>query len=368
MTQKVITASEVISSPTLISAPTAGVLSKLQRIGATSNVTTQQQQIVIQNIKLQPQQSLQSSASVMQQIPIQFKSMQVMAGGNQSSSTNKSTENECVPSIVQNIISPSLQQRQQQVPNFGRIIKTVSPLKSIESGGTNIGQRIISTNSGNCQIVSLENLLQKQGGALRLRSCLPTIVKRATHPINSVTTTTIMVEPLSERATVVTATPQLINPNIITCAKTKSDVSTDNNKTVSPQLLNTFTANLGRVVATAGSTTAKIISKSGAAAGNVRVLSSGGQIGNNLNFVTLQGKQVMLAAAAPTKSINAAGIVTVKASGNSSQANVSLANANIIIGGQAIKLPQGRNVSKNHIKLFYLINVLYIFYHYGNNL
>lgn len=318
----------------------------------TKILPTQQPKMLLQNVKIQqqpiqqqqqiqlsPPENSQLSAPttmMMQSIPLQIKSVQMVGGGGSSTS------------IANVVCTPP-----QQLSNFARIIKA-SPLKTLERDTSTGGQQRfipVSANPANCQIVSLENLLQKQGGALRLRSCLPTIVKRATAQSSNV---------------VPPPPPPPASSNSVVVMEEESPPLTGNSNTkhlnpnsnVVTQLANPLPANLSRLLASGGggTTTAKIINKSGVPTGNIRVFSHVGaqMAGGNLNFVTLQGKQVRLASATPSKSLinPGAGLVTVKAavtpSSSSSQTNnVSLANTNFVIGGggQGLKLQQARNVS-----------------------
>ncbi|XP_037821372.1 nuclear factor related to kappa-B-binding protein [Lucilia sericata] len=342
-----VASSSVVVTPsqatTVSSATTTISGNKIQTINA-KNLTPQQQRILIQNLKKQQQQQQQT----INPNQIQFKTVQVVGNtsANQTNMTGRvqtvAQHNNPKTSVV--VVSQDNATVQQQ--NITRILKTTSP--QLKSDITGAGTRVITSSSG--QIISLDNLIQKQGGTLRITGTAnntQTIKTNQQHLTANVLQKSQQQQVKQTQQYAIVSVPNSIislgsNSNftvgqrIITTQAGSSNTSTlvnlDSTK-VTPSVVSTGT---GRVItATAAGT--KIITKqtpaTSNAAGNIRLINTVNQTAN-INLATLQGKQVVLTTG---KTLN-----TISKTQSQQQQNVvQTQQGSIVIGGQTVKLQQG---------------------------
>ena len=363
-----VASSSVVVTPTQTSTSAAAISTisgnKIQTINA-KNLTPQQQRILMQNLKQQQQQQhQQSNQQTMNQNQIQFKTVQVIGnttatqsnatGRTQSAIVNMATNQPTTPKTV--VVVSQSNEAQQQQQNITRILKTNSQLKSEISSSTAQGTRVITSSSG--QIISLDSLIQKQGGTLRLAGTgNAQTIKTNQHLANVIqksqqTQQQQLKQQQTQQFAIVSVPNSIIslgsNSNftvgqrIITTqagsSNTSSLVNLDTTK-VTPSVVST---GAGRVI-TATTTGTKIITKQPGSAvqpGNIRVINTINQTGN-INLATLQGKQVVLASGKTMNTITKAQLQSQQ----QQQQNVTQAQTgSIVIGGQTVKLQQG-NVS-----------------------
>ncbi|KAM7362929.1 uncharacterized protein ACRADG_000035 isoform 1-T2 [Cochliomyia hominivorax] len=368
----VVTPSSQTTTSTVATTTISG--SKIQTINA-KNLTPQQQRVLIQNLKQQQQQQQQHQQQTINQNQIQFKTVQVVGNALNTGRTQTLT------------MATTPQQQQQQQQNTGkttmvvvsqdngggttattqqnvtRILKTsASPqLKSEISGTTGPvtvsgggGARVITSSSG--QIISLDSLIQKQGGTLRISGTgNPTPLNKTNQ--QQVTTKSqqqVKQQQQTQQFAIVSVPNSIIslgsNSNFSVGQRiisTQAGGSSNNTSTslvnlnttkVTPSIVSTGT---GRVItATAAGT--KIITKqtpTSGTTGNIRVINAVNQSASNINLATLQGKQVVLASGKTLNTITKAQLQTAQQ--QQQQNVVQTQQGNIVIGGQTLKLQQG---------------------------
>ncbi|KNC31430.1 hypothetical protein FF38_04317 [Lucilia cuprina] len=352
-----VASSSVVVTPsqatTVSSATTTISGNKIQTINA-KNLTPQQQRILIQNLKQQQQQQ------TINQNQIQFKTVQVVGNtsANQTNLTGRvqtvTQHNNPKTSVV--VVSQDNATVQQQ--NITRILKTTSQqIKSDITGATGAGTRVITSSSG--QIISLDNLIQKQGGTLRITGTgnntqtIKTNQQHLTANVMQKSQQQQVKQQQPQQYAIVSVPNSIIslgsNSNftvgqrIITTQAGSSNTSTlvnlDSTK-VTPSVVSTGT---GRVItATAAGT--KIITKqtpaTSTSTGNIRLINTVNQTAN-INLATLQGKQVVLTTGKALNTIS-------KAQSQQQQNVVQTQQGSIVIGGQTVKLQQG-SVSKDEV-------------------
>ncbi|XP_065355025.1 nuclear factor related to kappa-B-binding protein [Calliphora vicina] len=353
-----VASSSVVVTPsqaaTISSTTTTISGNKIQTINA-KNLTPQQQRILIQNLKQQQQQ--QNQQQTINQNQIQFKTVQLvgsasatqanMAGRAQTVTMATTQQQQNTPKTAVVVVSQDNGTQPQQ--NITRILKTTSPqLKSEMSAATAGGTRVITSSSG--QIISLDSLIQKQGGTLRI-----TGTGNAAQTIK----TTNMLQKSQQHQQVKQQQQQPQQYAIVSVPNSIISLGSNSNFTVGQRIITTqagssnttslvnldttkvtssvVSTGTGRVItATAAGT--KIITKQSsagsAAAGNIRVINTVNQTGN-INLATLQGKQVVLTSGKTLNTIS-------KAQLQQHQQNVvQTQQGSIVIGGQTVKLQQG---------------------------
>lgn len=352
---------------------------KIQTINA-KNLTPQQQRVLIQNLKQQQQQ--QQSIN---QNQIQFKTVQLVS--NNSTATNTGNR-------VQTVTMATTQQQQQQnagkptlvmvsqdngttqQQNITRILKTTSPQIKTEvntAGTGTTGTRVITSSSG--QIISLDSLIQKQGGTLRITGTgnntqtiktqqqqqkLVTNVQQQQQQVKqqqqqqpqqfAIVSVPNSIISLGSN-TNFTVGQRIITTQAAGTTNTTSLVNLNTTK-VTPSIVST---GAGRVITAtaAGTKIIKQATNSATGTGNIRVINAVNQTTSNINLATLQGKQVVLASG---KTLNTITKAQLQATQQQQQQNVvQTPQGSIVIGGQTVKLQQG-NVSK--FFRFFLCSVL----------
>lgn len=374
------TATTTVSSTTTLS---SGGGNKIQTIN-TTNLTPQQQRILIQNLKQQQQQN-----NVINQNQIQFKTVQVVASSNAGVSAASQQQHNIIQRTTQQSTPKSMvmvsHDNGTPQQNITRILKTSPQLKS--EAGSNTTSRIITSSSG--QIISLDSLIQKQGGTLRITGAvnpagggmvktanvqqqLNTAILQKSAQLQAQQPKQTQSQQQQQQYAIVSVPNSIISlgnsgnftvgQRIITTQatsgtsfNTSSMVNVDGTK-VTPGIVSAQR----RVVTTAGGT--KILTKTGgipvttSGAGNIRVMNAPNQqSAANINVGTLQGKQVVLATGKTVTAINKVQINT-----NQQHNIVQTSAGSIVIGGQTIKLQQG-SVSKEvytsmHINLQHLFS------------
>ncbi|XP_075145697.1 uncharacterized protein LOC142220441 [Haematobia irritans] len=312
---------------------------KIQTINTTS-LTPQQQRILIQNLKQQQQQ--QNNA--INQGQVQYKTVQVVGSSAANASQQQgiiqrpqSTTPKTVVMVPQDNSGGSQQQQ-----TITRILKTSPQLKS--EAAANTTSRVITSSSG--QIISLDSLIQKQGGALRITGSLnPTtgVKTNAGQQLN----TTILHKPQQQQQTQQHANKQQYA--IVSVPNSIISLSNSGNFTVGQRIVTTQAATSGSFNTTmvnvdSTKVTPSIVSVGGvggqrrlitatSTAGGTKIITKAGNVG------TLQGKQVVLASGKTVTAINKAQLT-----GQTQQQNiVQTSSGSIVIGGQAIKLQPGNN-------------------------
>lgn len=333
----------------------------------TTNLTSQQQRALLQNIKQQQQQQ-----------SIQLKSVQLVSSDSTSPQA-QSQMNQVVsraqtlavlPSVATGDVvvghqanNKALAVMVSQAQGLPRVLKVGSTTSQSQQqqqamtisandtpvGTTASGTRILTTSTG--QIISLESLLQKQSSNVSLKTNpsggVGAIVK-------NVHTASISQQPQlvtsTGNATTYTVVSQARNVN--THRPTTSQTSDGVNTSTKTTLVGGRT---GRIIVSAGGqlTTpqlTKVLGKTGVTTnslttattgGSIRLIKSTSNIGsvsNSFNVTSLQGKQVVFAAKPST--------TVAKNMGNSSQAQ-QIHSAGVVIGGQTLKLQ--RNLQQNNI-------------------
>lgn len=341
--------------------------SRIQTIN-TTNLTPQQQRILIQNLKQQQQQS-----QTINQNQIQFKTVQVVSNNasqpniihrSQALTVASSSSAATSPQITNKSVT-AVSQDNGAVPQqttLNRILKTTSQLKS-ETTTSNVGNRVISNSSG--QIISLDSLIQKQGGALRITGAGGAGILKTNGNQQIATTMFQKVQQQQQQPTKQQGQQQFA---IVSMPNSIISLGNSNNFTVGQRIIttqatgapNTTMVNVDgtKVTPTAVSTGqrrivttpagSKIATKSTIAvgsstAGNIRVLNTVNQTGG-INLATLQGKQVVLTSGKTVTAINKAQMQNTQQQSNILQTS----SGSIVIGGQTIKLQQG-NVSIHFI-------------------
>ncbi|XP_073838718.1 uncharacterized protein [Musca autumnalis] len=369
----------VVVTPTTTTATSAsstlsgGSSNKIQTINTTI-LTPQQQRILMQNLKQQQQQQHQTSN--INQNQLQFKTVQVVTSG--SASTTQQQQQNIIQRQPQTITLAAQQSTNTnrdnvsaQQQNLTKILKTTGQQqqqqKSSEATSNPTAARII-TSSG-AQIISLDSLIQKQGGTLRIAGNVnPTTVVKANKQLNTTILQKIPQQQLQQQTKPPQSSSQQPQYAIVSVPNSIISLSNSNNITVGQRIITTQ-ANSGsvntsfvnvdatkvtpgivttasgqrRVLTTAGGT--KIITKAGtataaaAAGSNIRVLNTNNQqvSSGNINVTTLQGKPFVLASGKTVTAINKAQIVNPP----SGQNIVQTSSGSIVIGGQTIKLQQG---------------------------
>lgn len=296
---------------------TTTALNKIQTINA-ANLTPQQQRVLIQNLKQQQQSSNT-------QPQIQIKTVQIVGGKNsqqpqhQQQSTLSAICNQnftigtaqqqqigiakTLAAVITKDNGTQQQQQQQRLPNqqaIARIIKTNPQLKS-ESSANNV--RVV-TNTPTKQIISLENLMQKQSGALRIGAGANPIKVNAN--VQARAQTHLYQQQRQPQFTIVSV-PQSVNNNIITLSGTNMTMGQRVITTQAGQghvgssgavrATQTITpSSVGRVL-TPGTkvlTTKTVAAHSTSSPSPIRIINAAGQT-SNFSLANLQGKQVILA-------------------------------------------------------------------------
>ncbi|KAL9895826.1 uncharacterized protein ACN2A1_006419 isoform 1-T2 [Glossina fuscipes fuscipes] len=294
---------------------TTTALNKIQTINA-ANLTPQQQRVLIQNLKQQQQSSNT-------QPQIQIKTVQIVGGKNpqqpqhqqQSTISAICNQNFTIGTAQQQQIgiaktlaavitkdNGAQQQQQQRLPNqpaITRIIKTGPQLKN-ESSANNV--RVV-TNTPTKQIISLENLMQKQSGALRIGAGVNPIKVNAN--VQARAQTHLYQQQRQPQFTIVSV-PQSVNNNIITLSGSNMTMGQRVITTQAGQghvgssgavrATQTITSPVGRVL-TPGTkvlTTKTMAAHSSSSPSPIRIINAAGQT-SNFSLANLQGKQVILA-------------------------------------------------------------------------
>uniref|UniRef100_A0A1I8NRC0 DEUBAD domain-containing protein n=1 Tax=Stomoxys calcitrans TaxID=35570 RepID=A0A1I8NRC0_STOCA len=352
-------ASSVVVTPTtsttVVSASATSLSggNKIQTIN-TSNLTPQQQRILIQNLK---QQQQQQQNNVISQNPVQYKTVQVVGSSVTTSQQQTIIQRPQTITVAAAAPQPSTPKTVVMVPHdsggsqqhpqqtITRILKTSPQLKSETASSTT--SRVITSSSG--QIISLDSLIQKQGGALRITGTLNptgTVKTNAGQQLN----TTILQKPQQQQHQ--QPKQQQQQYAIVSVPNSIISLSNSGNFTVGQRIITTQAAasgsfNTSMVNVDNTKVTPGIVSAGGqrrivtttSTAGGTKIITKAG----NVNVGTLQGKQVVLASGKTVTAINKAQL------SNQQQQNVVQTTAGgIVIGGQTIKLQPG-NSNIQHI-------------------
>uniref|UniRef100_A0A1A9X1J7 DEUBAD domain-containing protein n=1 Tax=Glossina brevipalpis TaxID=37001 RepID=A0A1A9X1J7_9MUSC len=339
---------------------TTTALNKMQTINA-ANLTPQQQRVLIQNLK-QQQQSIN-------QPQIQIKTVQIVGGKNSQQSQQQQLSTisatckqnltiatpqhqqqqtgiaKTLAAVITKDNSAQQQQQQQQrlpsQPTIARIIKTNPQMKNeTTNNATNV--RVV-TNTPTKQIISLENLMQKQSGALRIGASSNPV--KVNPNVQARAQTQLYQQQRQPQFTIVSV-PQSINNNIITLSGT--------NMTMGQRIITTqagqghagssgavratptiTTSSVGGRVLTAGAKilTTKALAAHSTSSSPIRIINAAGQT-SNFSLANLQGKQVILA------TTNKPLMTPVKAQLPSSTQEQ---NANTVVDGHTVRLQQTSN-------------------------
>nr|XP_014097055.2 uncharacterized protein LOC106622416 isoform X1 [Bactrocera oleae]XP_014097056.2 uncharacterized protein LOC106622416 isoform X1 [Bactrocera oleae]XP_014097057.2 uncharacterized protein LOC106622416 isoform X1 [Bactrocera oleae] len=325
----------------------------------TTNLTSQQQRALLQNIK--------------QQQSIQLKSVQVFPSDSTSPQT-QSQMNQVVSRAQTMAVLPSVATSDvavgQQASNKGvavmvpqaqslpRVLKVGSTNSQSQQkqqamaiagndtpvGTTASGTRILTTSTG--QIISLESLLQKQSSNVSLKTNFSGGVGAIVKNVHSASISQqqqqqpqLMTSTGNTTTYTVVSQARNVNTHRPTASQTSDGVSTTTKTTL-------VSGGTGRIFVSAGGqlTTpqiTKVLGKAGVTTnssttattgGNIRVIkntSNMGGVSNSFNVTSLQGKQVVFAAKPST--------TVAKNVGSSSQVQ-QIHSAGVVIGGQTLKL------------------------------
>ncbi|XP_054738052.1 uncharacterized protein LOC129244444 [Anastrepha obliqua] len=359
-----------VGSQTSASTLPATSTGKVHTINAT-NLTSQQQRALLQNIKQQNQQ----------QQNIHFKSVQVVSSGNATPQTQTQQVEQMhqvvpraqtltvIPSLAsggiagaQSANSKAVAVMVSQGQGISRVLKTgttnaqsqqqaitISTNDSAVTAATAGGTRILTTSGG--QIISLESLLQKQssGGSLKISpsSNVGTIVK-------SVQTSNV-IQQQQQQPQLMPSTGNTTTYTVVSQARSVN--AQRSNTTQAADSTNTSTKTTlvsggsGRILVSAGGQLtapqiAKVLAKTGTttnsvagattAGGNIRLIKNAtnvGSVGGSFNISNLQGKQVVFATKPAT--------TVTKNVGNSGQPQ-QIQTTGMVIGGQTVKLQRNQ--------------------------
>ncbi|XP_012161990.1 uncharacterized protein LOC101457654 [Ceratitis capitata] len=356
----IVSAASSVGSQTATT-PITTLNDKVHTINAT-NLTSQQQRVLLQNIKQQQKQN------------IQLKTLQVVSGSPTTSQAQSQVQQ--VVSRAQTLtMLPSLAsgaatagQQHNSKPIAVMVSQTQGLSRVLKAGSTNTqsqsqqqmitianndsptaetagGTRILTTSSG--QIISLESLLQKQSGSGLLKvnpsSSAGTIVKnlQTTNILSQQQQPQLMTSTGNATTYTVVSQPKSSNTHRVTTAQSSESLNVVSGGAgrilVSPggQLT---TPQIARVLGKAGVATNSLASSS-VGGNNIRVIknaSSVGSAGNSFNIANFQGKQVVFATK-PTTTVS-------KNLGNVQSHQIH--TAGMVIGGQALKLQRAQQQNK----------------------
>ncbi|XP_037953356.1 uncharacterized protein LOC119683639 [Teleopsis dalmanni] len=325
---------------------------KIQTI-STANLTLQQQRALFQNLKQQQQLQFKTVHVVapqqqqQHQQPDQPKQHQTQNIATASKPVTIVSQQQNIARLLKPVTTTQQQQQQQQQQ------KTLNQSSVIAKDANNT--RVLASSTG--QIISLEELLQKQGNnTIKLATSLNAKPIQGTNIIQLATPTNTELPKVSTTQFAVVSQPK----NVISLNSTQRLITTQPNTTslsatiagkeISKIASNTITS--GRMLTNspvqntkvAQLTNSKTLNKSigeniskaaisPAGSSNIRVINTNSATG--INIASLQGKQIVFAAK-PVSNVKNITAVTA------SQAQ-QLQNAGIILSGQTVKIQGGIN-------------------------
>lgn len=322
----------------------------------TTNLTSQQQRALLQNLKQQQNIQLKS----VQVVPSDSSNPQAQSQINQVVSRAQTLA--VLPSVVnsdgavgQQASNKSLAVMVPQTQSLPRVLKVSSTNSQSQQqqqamaiagndtsvGTTASGTRILTTSTG--QIISLESLLQKQSSNVSLKTNISGGVGAIVKNVHSASISHqqqphLLTSTGNTTSYTVVSQARNVSTHRPTTSQTSDSVSTTKTTLVSGGTGRIFmstggqltTPQITKVLGKAGVTTNS--STTATTGGNIRVIKSTSNLGgvsNSFNVTSLQGKQVVFAAKPST--------TTAKNVGSSAQLQ-QLHSGGVVIGGQTLKL------------------------------